>query len=194
MDLPDWPVLTRKQASKAPRVKWLSDIGRPYTATETRDFGDKPLATPVFATIRSRFLRIRLRPDLRSPEIGLLRDDATAKVTACQPGCAAPHAWALRGADGALDLLVGRSNRAEAPATSSAESLWCGGVGKTGVRKFRQPRPEGPVLTRKQIGGDTINPDAAGLSALWVRIDKRTTRNIPSPTAARQPSGRREAS
>jgi hypothetical protein len=94
-----------------------------------------------------------LHPESSSSEVGLLREGAEITVTACQPSCASPQAWALLGADGAvkLDLLDPNSVRVDGPAAPTAESSWYGRVGKSGIKIFKEPRLNGPIITRKRI-------------------------------------------
>ena len=96
---------------------------------------------------------MRVRPDNDSPEVGLLREGATVTVTACQPDCGAPHAWALLGADGAvkMEVLDPQPVRVEASAEPIPESLWYGRIGKSGIKIFKEPRVHGPILTRKRL-------------------------------------------
>ena len=96
---------------------------------------------------------MRLRPETSSSEVGLLREGATITVTACQPDCASPQAWALLGADGAvkLDLLDPNPVRVDGPAVPTAETSWYGRVGKSGIKIFKEPRLNGPIVTRKRI-------------------------------------------
>ena len=111
------------------------------------------LAVPFSATVKTHLARVRARPDNSSPEVGLLREGAMVTVTACQPDCGAPHAWALLGTDGAVKIEV--LNSPPVPVDESSEptpeSLWYGRVGKSGIKIFKEPRLHGPLLTRKRI-------------------------------------------
>jgi hypothetical protein len=91
-----------------------------------------------------------LHPEVDSPEVGFLREDATVTVTECKPDCASPHGWALLGADGAIKLALLNPRSADAPSAPSAENLWYGRAGKSAIRIFEQPRPDGPILARNQ--------------------------------------------
>jgi L,D-transpeptidase catalytic domain len=96
---------------------------------------------------------VRVRPADDSPEVGILREGATVTVTACLPDCGAPHAWALLGADGALklEMLNPQAVRIGGSTEPTPESLWYGRVGKSGIKIFKQPRANGPILTRKRL-------------------------------------------
>jgi hypothetical protein len=111
------------------------------------------LTAPFVATVKSRSIRVRLHSDGDSPEVGLLREGAAVRVTACEPTCGAPHAWGLLGVDGAvkLDALTALPDIIESPAALTAESLWYGRVGQAGITIFREPRLDGRVVTRKRL-------------------------------------------
>ena len=128
----------------------------PSSADEAVNFvqeGGWPLTAPFSAVVRTSFARIRARPETSSPEVGLLREGAVVTVTSCAPDCAAVHAWALLGNDGAVELKVLNSNTKEvdAPRAPNAEGSWYGRVGKTGITIFKEPRLNGPIATRKRI-------------------------------------------
>jgi hypothetical protein len=74
-------------------------------------------------------------------------------VTSCKPDCATAQAWALLGNDGAVELKVLNLNTTEVDAAHApnAESSWYGRVGKKGITIFKEPRLNGPVLTRKRM-------------------------------------------
>jgi hypothetical protein len=113
---------------------------------------------------------VRVRPDNDSPEVGLLREGATVTVTACQPDCAAPHAWALLGADGAvkMEVLNLQPVRVEASTEPTPESLWYGRVGKSGITIFKKPRLHGPLLTRKRLSREmAFLPNVALQQSGW---------------------------
>ena len=114
---------------------------------------DSTITAPFSATVRTTRARVRVRPDNDSPEVGLLREGAVVTVTACQPDCGAPHAWALLGTDGAVKIEVLNSQpvRVEGSFEPIPESLWYGRVGKSGIKIFKEPRLHGPLLTRKRI-------------------------------------------
>jgi hypothetical protein len=111
------------------------------------------LTAPFSATVKTKLARVRARPDNDSPGVGLLREGAMVTVTACQPDCGAPHAWALLGADGAVEMeeLNSQPVRVEASTEPTPESLWYGRVGKSGIKIFKEPRLQGPLLTRKRL-------------------------------------------
>ena len=113
---------------------------------------------------------MHVRPENDSPEVGLLREGATVTVTACQPDCGAPHAWALLGADGALKLEM------LAPRPLASEQR---------PNRHRPPRlPE---------GWSTIDPRAAGLTSLWVRVERKASLNQVQPISQATPTRRRNA-
>ena len=118
----------------------------------TQSSGDG-LTAPFSAIVKTRLAQVRVRPENDSPEVGLLREGAMVTVTACQPDCGAPHAWALLGADGAvkMEVLDRQPVRVEASAEPTPESLWYGRVGKLGIKIFKEPRLHGPILTRKRL-------------------------------------------
>jgi L,D-transpeptidase-like protein len=111
------------------------------------------LTAPFVATVKPHSMRVRLRSDSKSPEVGLLREGAAVTVTACEPDCETPLAWALLGTDGVvrLDALTAQHNLVEPPVAMAAESLWYGRVGPSGIMIFREPNLHGPVLTRKRL-------------------------------------------
>jgi hypothetical protein len=111
------------------------------------------LTAPFPATVKTHLARVRVRPETDSPEVGLLREGATVTVTACQPDCGAAQAWGLLGADGAvkLEMLNPQLVRADASIEPAPESLWYGRVGRSGIKIFKEPRPHGPLLTRKRL-------------------------------------------
>ena len=111
------------------------------------------LTAPFSATVKTHLARVRLRPENDSPEVGFLREGTTVTVTACQPDCGAPHAWALLGADGAvkIDVLNSRPVQVDASTEPTPESLWYGRVGKSGIKIFKEPRLHGPLVTRKRL-------------------------------------------
>ena len=109
---------------------------------------------PPFAAAATRSVPVRLRPDSASPEVGLLHEGATVSVSACAPDCAAPHAWAIIGVDAAVSLealALPRSAGSAAPAAPTPETLWYGRVGKSGIKIFKEPRLDGPIVTRKRL-------------------------------------------
>jgi hypothetical protein len=114
---------------------------------------DDILNAPFSATVKLNYAHVYLRPESGSPEVGLLREGAKVMVSSCQPDCATPHAWALLGADGAtkLDWLAPESIAAEASIHPTAESLWYGRVGKSGIAIFRKPRLGGPMISRERL-------------------------------------------
>ena len=106
------------------------------------------------AVVKTNFARVRLRPDSNSPEIGLLREGATVTVTACQTDCVTSRGWgAPFGTDGAikLDLLEPQTVQDQVAAPPSAEALWYGRVGKSGITIFKEPRRHGAIVTRKHL-------------------------------------------
>ena len=111
-----------------------------------------PIA-PFFAAVTTRPARVHLHPENDSPEVGLLRAGATVMVTACRPDCATPHAWALLAPEGAikLELLNTQPVHLETPAAPTAETSWYGRVGKSGIKIFREPRLNGPVVTHERL-------------------------------------------
>ena len=118
----------------------------------TRSSGDG-LTAPFSAIVKTRLAQVHVRPENDSPEVGLLREGAMVTVTACQPDCGAPHAWALLGADGAvkMEVLDPQPVRVEASTEPTPESLWYGRVGQLGIKIFKEPRLHGPILTRKRL-------------------------------------------
>ena len=114
---------------------------------------ERILTAPFGATVKVSFAHVYLHPEVDSPEIGLLREGARVEVTACQPDCATPRAWALLGSDGVvrLDLLSPEPIAVKTPTHPTAESLWYGRVGKAGITLFRAPRLGGPIVTRKRL-------------------------------------------
>jgi hypothetical protein len=113
---------------------------------------DDALNAPFSAIVRPNTAHVFLNPDINSPEVGLLHEGARVTVTSCQPDCATPRAWALLGSDGAmrLDLLVPVPVLSGTPIDSTAESLWYGMVGKSGITIFMAPRL-GRIVTRKRL-------------------------------------------
>jgi hypothetical protein len=111
------------------------------------------LTAPFSATVKPSFLHVHLGPETDSPEVGLLRKGAQVLVTSCQPDCETPHAWAMLGSDGAarLDSLTPENTLAERSIYPTAESLWYGRVGKSGITIFKKPQLGGPILTRKRL-------------------------------------------
>ncbi len=131
-------------------------VVRPASAEPVDDIANdaaQGLVLPFSATA-TRSIPVRLRPDSSSPEVGLLHEGATVSVSACAPDCAAPHAWALIGIDAAVDLEAlarPRSTGATAPVAPAPETLWYGRVGKSGIKIFKEPRVDGPIVTRKRL-------------------------------------------
>jgi hypothetical protein len=109
--------------------------------------------TPFFAAVKSQPAQVHLRPENDSPEVGLMRTGATITVTACRPDCAAPHAWALLAPEGAikLELLNTKPVHLETPTSPTAETSWYGRVGKSGIKVFREPRLNGPIVTHERL-------------------------------------------
>jgi len=129
---------------------------------------ESTLIAPFSATVKPSFLHVYLHPEADSPEVGLLRKGAKVVVTSCLPDCETPRAWALLGSDGGtrLDCLTPELALAERPIHPTAESLWYGRVGKTGITIFREPRLGGQILTRKRI-----NREMAFLPNIELRKD-----------------------
>jgi hypothetical protein len=138
----------------------VEDVGR-------RNIGDT-LNAPFSATVKLNCAHVYLRPESGSPEVGLLREGAEVTVSSCQPDCVTPHAWALLGTDGAtrLDWLTPETIAAEASFHPTAESLWYGRVGKSGIAIFRKPRLGGPLLSRERL-----NREMAFFSNVELRKD-----------------------
>ena len=143
----------------------------PCHADEAVNFskeGVRTLTGPFSAVVKTSFARVRARPENNSPEVGLLREGATVTVTSCKPDCATAHAWALLGSDGAVELNVLNSNTTgvDVPHPPNAESSWYGRVGKTGITIFKEPRLNGPIVTRKRMNREmAFLPDVE----LWKR-------------------------
>jgi hypothetical protein len=126
---------------------------------------ESTLVAPFSATVKPSFLHVYLRPEADSPEVGLLRKGAQVLVTSCHPDCESPRAWAVLGNDGAarLDSLAPEPILADRPIHLTAESLWYGRVGKSGITIFREPRLGGPILTRKRLSREMAFLPNAGL-------------------------------
>ena len=134
---------------------------RPASAEENDVFlknAESTLIAPFSATVKPSFLHVYLRPEADSPEVGLLHKGAKLLVTSCEPDCETPRAWALLGSDGAarLDSLTPEPILAERPIHSTAENLWYGRVGKSGITIFKEPRLGGPILTRKRLNREMV--------------------------------------
>jgi len=134
-----------------------SIFARPASAEEgdgVARTGCDRLTAPFAATVKPNYAHVYLRPEPDSPMVGLLRHGAKVVVTSCQPDCTTSHAWASLGTDGAvrIDLLTPEPITATAPLIHlTAEGLWYGVVGKSGITIFREPRLAGRVVTRKRI-------------------------------------------
>ena len=126
------------------RAAWASEEGSPSGASPDARI------PPFPAAVKTRFARVRLRPEADSPEVGFLRERTTVTVTACKPDCTSPHGWALLGADGAVKLGLLDPQPAEAATAPTAENSWYGRAGKSAIRIFKQPRLDGPILARNQ--------------------------------------------
>jgi len=97
---------------------------------------------------------VRINPEAKSPEVGLLREGAVVTVTRCEPNCAAKEAWAILGSDGAIRLSLlrrvpGAINPAPVPAPV-AEVLTYGRVGPGGITIYKAANLHSPVLTRRR--------------------------------------------
>jgi hypothetical protein len=96
---------------------------------------------------------------------------ATVTVTGCQPDCAAPHAWALLAPEGAieLELLNIQPVHLETPTAPTAETSWYGRVGRSGIKIFREPRLDGPIVTHERLNREmAFLPDVGLRSDGWL--------------------------
>ncbi len=97
--------------------------------------------------------RVRLRPELQSPEMGLLREGDVVTVTGCVPDCAAKDAWALLGAQGAVKLSLLRRETAapKAPAFYQPAALQYGRTEGIGSILYKQPDLKAAILSRNPM-------------------------------------------
>lgn len=109
-----------------------------------------PPAVPFTATAIATVSRVRLRPDSRSPELGLLREGDVVTVTGCVPDCGAKDAWALLGALGSvkLSLLRWGAEAPSAPVRYPADALQYGRTEGIGSRVYKHPDLDSVLLSR----------------------------------------------
>ena len=142
------------------------------TFADERDAGSDSdgvhLTAPFLADVKTSLARVYLRPDVDSPEVGLLRRGATVTVTACSPNCAALNGWGVLGTDGVVEFnrLSPVREQVEASALPAAANLWYGRVGKLGIKIFREPQLSANVLTRKRLSREL---------AFYPNVDLRKT-------------------
>ncbi|MEO6953230.1 MAG: L,D-transpeptidase [Polyangia bacterium] len=119
---------------------------------------------------------VRSRADESSPEVGLLREGARVRVTACQPDCTQEGAWALLGTDGAVRASMLRRVDPSIAARASdpgPEALIYGRVGKRGITIYTSASARSRVLSRRRIPREmAFFPDEPLRASGWLhRVD-----------------------
>jgi hypothetical protein len=126
---------------------------------------------PPFPAVVARASIVHRRPQARAPDVGLLRAGAVVSVTSCVPDCSARNAWALLGADGAVQVSHLRSQSEPPPPTVPlfAEQLWYGRVNRLRRRIFSRPDVRSRVIDRRPIPQEmAFLPDAPLRARGWV--------------------------